>query len=311
MYNYNSLTDEFLQYKRFLGYKYKTEEIVIKEIAKFLNDNNVSVITKEVSKMYARMNLNLSCNTIARNMGVFREFCDYLKLNSIQCYQVPLKLYPQNHDSYFPYIFSKTEIKLIYSNLNFIEKDYHYSYYQKNAYPLVVKLLYQTGMRIGEVLSLKYNDYLDGNHFILRNTKNDEERLIYLPDSLNKDFKIFYCKFKNCYSENDKIFLCSDSSIRKYFSKVLQISNIKSNTNKPRLHDLRHTFITHKIQKFIDDGKNLDNMMPILQAYVGHKSVNSIAYYFHMTNDILNEINIVSEEQLGYLIPKLKEDDYE
>lgn len=136
-------------------------------------------------------------------------------------------MYPQNHDSYFPYIFSKTEIKLIYSNLNFIEKDYHYSYYQKNAYPLVVKLLYQTGMRIGEVLSLKYNDYLDDNHFILRNTKNDEERLIYLPNSLNKEFKIFYCKFKNCYSENDKISCCSDSSIRKYFSKVLQISNIK------------------------------------------------------------------------------------
>ena len=74
MYNYNSLTDEILQYKRFLVYKYKTDEIVIKEIAKFLNDNNVSVITKEVSQMYARMNPNLSCNTIARNMGVFRDF---------------------------------------------------------------------------------------------------------------------------------------------------------------------------------------------------------------------------------------------
>ena len=36
MYNYNKLFLEFLQYKRFLGYKYRTDEIVLKEIVKYL-----------------------------------------------------------------------------------------------------------------------------------------------------------------------------------------------------------------------------------------------------------------------------------
>ena len=32
MYDYNTILDEFIQFKHFLGYKYKTDEIVINEI---------------------------------------------------------------------------------------------------------------------------------------------------------------------------------------------------------------------------------------------------------------------------------------
>ena len=43
---------------------------------------------------------NLNSNTIARNMGVFKEFCKYLSLQEINCYQIPNKIYPQNHHNY-------------------------------------------------------------------------------------------------------------------------------------------------------------------------------------------------------------------
>ena len=46
MYKYNTLILDFLQYKRNLGYKYKSEEIILKEIAKYLSDNDVTIITK-------------------------------------------------------------------------------------------------------------------------------------------------------------------------------------------------------------------------------------------------------------------------
>ena len=79
MYNYNTLSEQFLQYKKYLGYKYKTDELVIKEIVKYLTDNNIKIITKEVVENYVRLNENLSQNTIARNISTFRSFCKYLK----------------------------------------------------------------------------------------------------------------------------------------------------------------------------------------------------------------------------------------
>lgn len=308
MYNYNTLALAFLQYKNALGYKYKTEKIVLKEIVNYLENNNIQVITKEVTEEYARINLNLTSNTIARNMGVFREFCKYLKLQDIECYQIPNKLYPQNHNNFTPYIFNHKEIKLIIKN-SYLIFDYHTNYYHKTIIPIIIRILYQTGMRIGEVLSLRKIDYnYEEGYFHLHNTKNNEERLIVLPDDLNNIMINYYHKFYDNKNDDDKLFNISSSCINVLFYKILQKSNIKRTDKGPRLHDLRHTFVVHSIEKFVNEGKDLNVILPILQTYLGHKSTKALSYYFHMTKDILQDLNKLSEEKLGYLIPSLGED---
>ncbi len=305
MYNYNTLKDEFLQYKHFLGMKYKTEKTVMNEIVQFLVNNNINMITKDTVIKYAHINPNISSNTLARNMVVFREFCHFLKIQKgIDCYQIPHKLYPQNHHNFIPYIFSHEEIKEIYSNVNYVSKGYHYSYYHQQAYPLIIKILYQTGMRIGEVLKLTkdhYNNEL--GLFTLIDTKNGSDRNVCLPSRLNKEIQAFIEKF----NINDKLFTISYCSIKSYFKKVLRLSNITITDKGPRLHDLRFTFIVHSIEQAMNRKDDLDVFLPILQAQVGHSSISSLAYYFHITNDILNITNKISEEELGYLIKEVYE----
>ena len=313
MQDYNTLFKEFIQYKHFCGYKYKTGEIVLKEIITYLIQNNIIKITKEVTLDYARINSNLSSNTIARNMGVFREFCYYLKTQkNIDCYQIPTKLYPQNHNNFIPYIFSYNEIKLIFSNLNKPLKNYHYTYYRQIIYPLIIKILYQTGMRIGEVLNLTINDYDSYNRlFHLKQTKNNQERIIVLSEKLNNLINDYVIKFDYKFKLDNKLFDVSISSVEKYFDKVLTLSNIIKTDNGPRIHDLRHTFIVHLTQKFMNEGTDLNVMLPIIQTHTGHQSLNSLSYYFQITNDLLNIVNKISEEKLGYLIPNMEDDENE
>lgn len=309
MYNYNTLINEFLQYKRFLGYKYNTDEIVLKEIVKYLTENNINIITKEVVENYVRLNNNLNSNTISRNISTFKEFCKYLNLQEIECYQIPDKLYPQNHHNYTPYIFSHKEIKLIYQNLDKPISTYYYDYYQKVLYPLIIKILYQTGMRIGEVLNLTINDYKDG-YFHLIDTKNGEERIIVLSINLKILIDNYIHKFKYKFMDNNKLFQTHKSVVRNYFNKVLKLSNIQKTDKGPRLHDLRHTFVVHLIKKWMKEENDINVLLPILQTHMGHKSLNALSYYFHLTHDLMYELNKVSEETLGYLIPSL-EDNYE
>lgn len=308
MYDYNTLCDEFIQYKLFLGYKYKTDNIVINEIKGYLIQNNISVITMEVTENYARINENLSSNTIARNMGVFREFCHFLKYQKgIDCYQIPKKLYPQNHNNYIPYVFTKNEIKLIYSNMDKPLCNYHYAYYNQNAYPLIIKILYQTGMRIGEVLNLKLEDYKrDISVFEVKNTKNLEDRYVAFDEYLNKQIADFCDKFFDNISESENIFKVSKSAVAKYFKKVLILSDIKINDNGPRIHDLRHTFVVHRVEKAMENKEDFNTILPILQSQLGHKSLDSLSYYFHITKDVLGTINNISEQELGYLIRENK-----
>ena len=306
MREYNTIFDEFIQFKRFLGYNYKTDEIVINEIKAYLLENNITEITKEVTENYAKINPNISSNTLARNMGVFREFCHFLKYQKgIDCFQIPNKIYPQKHNHFIPYIFSYKEIKLIYSNLTKVF-DYHYSYYKQIAYPLIIKILYQTGMRIGEVLKLKQEDYnYELSVFKLIDTKNSEERYVAISDSLNEEINNFITKFFHNKSKDELLFKINHKAVIKYFKKVLKLSNIKITDKGPRLHDLRHTYVVHNIDKAIKESKDINMILPILMTQIGHKSLNSIAYYFHISKDILGTVNSISEETLGYLIPKV------
>lgn len=299
MYNYNTLINEFLQYKNFLGYKYRSDAIILNQIKNYLEENNIETITKDVTINFAKLNLNITQNCLARNMGTFREFCKYLKYQrGIECYQIPSINYKTNPNSYIPYVFSHFEIKTIYSHLNFINQNYHYTYYAQITYPLIIKILYQTGMRIGEVLKLQVKNFqYDLGIFIIKNAKNNEERIVAISEKLNEKINEFILKFK--LKNNDLLFKMNVTTIENYFKKILLLSNI---TQKARLHDLRHTYIVHNIELAIKNNKNMDNFLPILAAQVGHKSLNSLSYYFHVTNDILNEVTKISNEKLGYLI---------
>ena len=310
MQEYDTIFDKFIQFKHFLGYKYKTDEIVIKEIKKYLMENNITKITKEVIENYERLNPNLSSNTISRNMGVFREFCNFLKYQkNIDCFQIPKKIYPQNHNNFIPYIFSYKEIKLIYSVLDKPLQNYHYSYYKQIAYPLIIKILYQTGMRIGEVINIKIKDYCyELSAFKLVNTKNNEERYVAISDKLNEEINNFIVKFFYNKSKEEIVFKVSEDSILIYFKKVLKLSNIKITDKGPRLHDLRHTYVVHNIDKAIKQNKDINQILPILKTQLGHKSLSSLAYYFHINKDILGTVNEISEKELGYLIPSIGED---
>lgn len=278
--------------------------------------HNITIITRNVIERYSKLNPNLSPNTLARNINVFREFCIYLKFQNINCYQIPKNSYPQKTRQYVPHIYSDNEIKLILKNIDIVSSKVPYSYIKHITIPLIIRILYQTGMRIGEVLNLNINDYdKDNKVFIIRNSKNGEERLIYLPDSLNNKISKYHQKF-HINTENKYFFQItktkiSEETVSLLFKKAIKLSNIEITDKKPRIHDLRHTFIVKNIVKAHKNGKDFNTYLPYLQAYVGHKSITSLEYYFHLTKPILNELQPIINKKLGYLIPVIKDDNYE
>ena len=196
-------------------------------------------------------------------------------------------------------------MKNIYNSLNSVLNSYRYNYYRKTIYPLIIKILYQTGMRIGEVLSLKINDYdIENGILYIKDPKNNMERLICLPKNIIVELNNYISKFNYLFTENNVIFNAKSNAIEKYFYKVLKEVNINRTNTGPRLHDLRHTFVVHRIEKYSKEQVDFNAMLPVLQAHLGHQSLSSLTYYFHMTKHILKDINRVSEEYFGYLIPK-------
>jgi integrase len=69
-----------------------------------------------------------------------------------------------------------------------------------------------------------------------------------------------------------------DANVRRYDGARYQ----------PRLHTAHHTFATERIVSWYREGRNVQDMLPVLSTYLGHTSINT-AVYVSMTNELLKE----------------------
>ncbi len=112
----------------------------------------------------------------------------------------------------------------------------------------IVTVALHTGMRLSEILNLKWTQ-VDLNHgFILLDiTKNGERREIPIDNTLIKMFNNMPRGFESKY-----VFAGKDcdtyKSVKRSFSTALKKAEIRDF----RFHDLRHTFASHLVMAGVD-----------------------------------------------------------
>ena len=75
------------------------------------------------------------------------------------------------------------------------------------------------------------------------------------------------------FSPPDKTMI-SPMTVYQRYRRYLEVADISHGEKGqgPRLHDIRHTFAVHVLQKWIKEEADLTAMLPILSTYMGHKS---------------------------------------
>ncbi|MBQ7922109.1 MAG: integrase, partial [Clostridia bacterium] len=71
-----------------------------------------------------------------------------------------------------------------------------------------------------------------------------------------------------------------------------------------RVYDLRHRFASATLCRWLDEGKNLYNMLPYLRTYMGHKSLSQTAYYIHILPENLLKSCSIDWSKLDNIIPE-------
>ena len=171
--------------------------------------------------------------------------------------QISLKL-PKSHFQFKGNFINKKEFEeflnsIIYEN-NFV------SFRNKE----IVKVLWSTGLRVSELINLKWNDI--NGVYIKIISKNNKVRMIpYKNDLFDEIKKISHFKSKYVFTKinGDKI---SYISIYKIFS------NYKKRKISP--HTLRHSFATRLINKGVP--------IYFVQELLGHENINTTMLYIHL-----------------------------
>ena len=62
-----------------------------------------------------------------------------------------------------------------------------------------------------------------------------------------------------------------------------------------RAYDFRHYFVYANMNRWLQDGKDVNAMLPYLMRYMGHSDVKNTLYYFHLVPDIYGEMDARSK----------------
>ena len=154
---------------------------------------------------------------------------------------------------------------------------------------VVIDLLYSTGVRASECISILINDIDFHNNTIRISGKGDKERLVvfgnktktnilkYIDNEIadSNEF-LFPSKLKRKKSKNNFITSRTIYNIVKKYIKFI------SNNEKLGPHSLRHSFATHLLQSGSD--------LMAIKDLLGHSSLGSTQIYTHLDTKRMQEI---------------------
>jgi integrase len=216
--------------------------------------------------------------------------------------------------TYIPYIFSSDEIKRIFEVCDhYPPKDCTPN--RHLVLPLLIRMLYGCGLRISEAINLTRRDVdLNKGSLHIHKTKFNKERVIPMADSLTERCQE-YCKTVNIGKMGNPFFFpspagghYSEATIYKLFREVLrqaQISHLGRGKG-PRIHDLRHVFAVNCLKKWVLDGRDLNNCLPYLSAYLGHEDLRGSQRYLRLTADLYPDLTSKVEKYCSYIIPEVE-----
>jgi len=145
----------------------------------------------------------------------------------------------------------------------------------------MLELLYGTGLRISELLSLTINDIDTFNATVRCIGKGDKERIVpindYIIESLDNYLSVRDTLLKNKTTKELFLNKNGDALSRKGFFKILkQLLLEKGLDPNVSPHTLRHSFATHLLEYGAD--------LRVIQEMLGHSDISTTRIYTHITN---------------------------
>lgn len=165
--------------------------------------------------------------------------------------------------------------------LNEISTPKHgYSHINRARNELIAKLLYYTGLRVGELCALNRNSFVDNQCIIVGKSKYP--RPVYITDELQEEIDQ-YLMLRD--DNNEALFICNQTKGRITPHIVEQIfRRVSKNVSLGKVtpHTLRHSFAT----RLIDNGVDIR----YVADFLGHQSLNTTKRYTHVRNFKLQQI---------------------
>lgn len=309
----------YVEYKIGLGYKFQVSSYYrLRQVDNFFKKSGLKkpILTKNMVEEYVSKRDNESTKTQHQRMSTIRQFALFMNMLGFNFYVFPKNEFVKQRDNFIPYIFIHDEITRIWSIVDQLKFSGN-SKYAHLIYPMLLRMLYGCGLRINEALTLQKIDInLEDGVITVSKGKNNITRFVPMTETLRIYGQHYVKNMAFDMSTEGYFYPAPDGrkynsgSILSGFRRILRDAEIITDESvKPRIHDLRHTFAVHSLEKMINEGQDIYSFLPILQTYMGHRDVESTEQYLRMTSDTYGNIINSTEEMYQDVFPEVQENE--
>jgi site-specific recombinase XerD len=215
---------------------------------------------------------------------------------------------PPTRQTFIPYIYTRAELRGLLAASARIRKPN--SLIDSQTLRAFLLLLYGTGSMLGEMIALKRDDVdLKKGFLTIRSRNPSRTRRLPIGNDMQDVLRKYIHFLKRRGFESDHFFTTQKghalvvSTITHTFRRLRIAAGITrrdSATQLPRMHDLRFTFAVHRITSWIQNGANLNRMLPALAVYMGQIGLGATEKYLRMTPEhFRKQLNILSPKNVG------------
>lgn len=301
--NTSELIGHYLAVRRANGTSLKSSERLLYQFARETGDLPLADVTQQAVSVFLRGRGELSATWTTR-YGVLSGLYRFaLARGHVQGVSLPdqrPKLPPQ----ITPYVYSRDELQRLLDATDSLTSPW--SRLQAPTYRALLLLLYAAGLRVSEALRLSLADLDQAQRMlIVRETKFYKTRLVPVSEAATREL-VHYVE-RRCselpipLGASSALFASRSGHRLDYQRVVTLFQKVRAQAGidcppgerrPPRLHDLRHTAVVHRVVSWYQDGKDVQQLLPQLSTYLGHASIASTQRYLRMTPDLLLQASV-------------------
>lgn len=261
---------------------------VSQELSDYLCEQKITTIEEITANdirgwMMLQIDQGTAASTIVKKTAALRSLFKYLLKEKYLHNDIMVKIAPPKTPKRLPVFFRESEAEHIYDDL-------YPDTFDGETHKLVLRMLYETGMRRSELAMLPLGNIDFSARTIKVRGKRNKERIIPIENELTNNISRYIALRNQVLAEreslepterllvNGKGKPLSDGMIYKIVQRYM--SGL-SDADRTSPHVFRHSFATH----MLNEGANIDAIKELL----GHSDLTATEVYTHVTREHLKE----------------------
>ena len=303
--------DAYLDERRHSGFALRIEGEQLHRFARFADQSNHrGSLTLKLAIQWASASRGQRPVTAARRIEILRGFAKYCRQFDPDTQIPPRQLFGRAHRRLTPHIFTEAEIQTL--TMAAADQLHPPGGLRGASCAMIFGLIAATGLRISEATTLKRSD-VDLEHAVLhiRHAKFGKSRWVPVhPTTVQALQRYSEQRDRDPLNVGTDAFFVFDygrpalAARVQYAFKLLRRQlqwRSRGGHPVPRIHDLRHSFVCHRLEQWYAQGLDIDRNILALSTYIGHAKVTDTYWYVTATPELLAIAARRFERQPGVL----------